>query len=50
MPTRGVTIMNAGSAEPARRIVVEPVRRPTVAPAEPAPLPQPAKEPAKAAA
>jgi hypothetical protein len=41
--------MNAGSTEPARRIIVEPLRRPAVAPAEPAPPPQPVKEPAKAA-
>jgi hypothetical protein len=27
--------MRAGSSEPARRITVEPVRRPAVAPAEP---------------
>jgi len=27
--------MRAGSTEPARRITVEPVRRPAVAPAEP---------------
>lgn len=42
--------MRAGSTEPARRIVVEPVRRPAVAPAEPVPPPQPAKTPEKAAA
>ena len=38
--------MRAGSTEPARRIVGEPVRRPAVAPAEPA-EPQPAKSPEK---
>jgi hypothetical protein len=42
--------MRAGSTEPARRIIVEPVRRPAVAPAEPAPLPQPGKVPEKAGA
>jgi hypothetical protein len=42
--------MRAGSTEPARRIIVEPVRRPAVAPAEPAPSPQPAKAPSKGAA
>jgi hypothetical protein len=42
--------MRAGSTEPARRIIVEPVRRPAVAPAEPAPRPQPDKVPEKAAA
>ncbi|MGI9099410.1 MAG: hypothetical protein ACR2H2_13145 [Solirubrobacteraceae bacterium] len=42
--------MRAGSVEPARRIVVEPIRRPAVAPAEPAPPPQPAKAPEKVAA
>jgi hypothetical protein len=41
--------MRAGSTEPARRIVVEPVRRPAVAPAQPAPPPQPAKVPEQAA-
>ncbi len=41
--------MRAGSTEPARRIIVEPVRRPAVAPAEPAPAP-PDRVPQKAAA
>jgi hypothetical protein len=38
--------MNAGSTEPARRIIVEPIRQPAVAPAEPA-RPQPTKAPEK---
>jgi len=38
--------MRAGSTEPARRIIVEPIRRPEVAPAEPAPQ-QPARMPEK---
>lgn len=38
--------MRAGSTEPARRIIVEPVRRPAVAPAEPAPS-QPERAPEK---
>ena len=42
--------MNAGSTEPARRIVVEPIRQPAVAPAEPAPAPQPQRTPEKTAA
>ena len=37
--------MRAGSTEPARRIIVEPVRQPAVAPAEPAPAPAPARQP-----
>jgi hypothetical protein len=41
--------MRAGSTEPARRIIVEPVRRPAIAPAEPAPQP-PRRAPQKAAA
>lgn len=40
--------MRAGSTEPARRIVVEPIRQPAVAPAEP--TPQPVKIPDKAPA
>ncbi len=38
--------MRAGSTEPARRIVVEPIRRPAIAPAEPAPA-EPARVPEK---
>ncbi len=41
--------MRAGSTEPARRIIVEPVRRPAVAPAEPAPS-LPERVPQKATA
>jgi hypothetical protein len=38
--------MRAGSTEPARRIIVEPIRRPAVAPSVPAP-PEPARSPEK---